>query len=139
MSEATEKGAAAPGQASVVPDVYARYLLAAFPDELGDFAQHEAAMRWEHLTGEREREFWRSLSVAPPPARDDAGTVRHVPTNATWVTWDDGLQPPWHLIDEAVSRLTGGAVKVRACRRDEDEPGRLAVAVYRDLPELEGK
>jgi hypothetical protein len=119
-----------------IPDAYARYVRAIFPPEISP-SLREVAGRWEHLTGEREREFWRSLGTPPPPAREDAGTIRHAPTNATWVTWDEGLQPPWHLVDEAVSRLTGGAVKVRACRRDEDEPGRLAVAVYRDLPELE--
>lgn len=81
------------------------------------------------LTGDRN---------APPPAasRDDAGTIKHVPTGATWVTWDRSEQPPWEAIAEAVARLTHGAVKIR--RADaEDEPDRLAVAVYRDLPEVE--
>ncbi len=69
--------------------------------------------------------------------RDDAGTIKHIPTGATWVTWDQAKQPPWELVAEAVARLTGGAVKIRPCRRDEDEPDRLAVAVYRNLPEDE--
>jgi len=72
----------------------------------------------------------------PKPARDDAGTIKHVLTGATWITWDHRKQPPWELIGEAVARLTYGAVKIRTAA-DEDEPGRLAVAVYRDLPEAE--
>lgn len=126
-----------PGQADEIPDAYARYLLVTFPADLADFAQHETAMRWKHLTGEREREFWRSLDAAQEPhaARGDAGTVKHTPTGATWVTWADGVQPPWEEIAEAVSRLTAGGVKVRAV--SNEDPGRLAVAVYRDLPELE--
>lgn len=62
------------------------------------------------------------------------GTIRHAPTGATWITWPWGQQPPWELVGEAVGRLTDGAVKVRAVRDDADEPGRLTVAVYRDLP-----
>jgi hypothetical protein len=68
--------------------------------------------------------------------RPDAGTTRHIPTGATWITWADGKQPPWNLVAEAVARLTGGGVKIRV-GRDEDELGRLHVAVYRDLPEME--
>jgi hypothetical protein len=81
------------------------------------------------LTGDRD-------APAPVASRDDAGTIKHVPTGATWVTWDHRKQPPWELVAEAVARLTHGAVKIRAAG-DEDEPDRLAVAVYRDLPEVE--
>lgn len=61
------------------------------------------------------------------------GTIRHAPTGATWITWPQGQQPPWELVDETVGRLTHGAVKVKASV-DADDPGRLSVAVYRDLP-----
>lgn len=60
------------------------------------------------------------------------GTIRHAPTGATWITWRQDSQPPWEVIAEAVERLTDGAVKVRAV---EPDPGRLAIAVYRNLPE----
>jgi len=127
---------ASAGQAGDVPSMptgaYGQWFRIVYPKA----SDGTVAQAWRGLPA-AEREFWRSLASPPTPARDDAGTIRHAPTNATWVTWDDGRQPPWHLVDEAVGRLTGGAVKVRACRRDEDEPGRLAVAVYRDLPELE--
>lgn len=48
-----------------VPDAYARYIRAIWPAELDDFAAAEIAGRWEHQTGPREREFWRSLDSAP--------------------------------------------------------------------------
>ena len=56
-----------PGQADEIPDLFARYQLATFPADLQDFAENETAMRWKHLTGEREREFWRSLGAAQEP------------------------------------------------------------------------
>lgn len=68
--------------------------------------------------------------------RAGVGTIRHAPTGATWITWPRGQRPPWELVDEAVGRLTGGAVKVRVpAPGDEDDPDGLTVAVYRDLPE----
>lgn len=75
-----------------------------------------------------------AIAAAKPAQDPRAGTTRHIPTGATWVSWGDDRQPPWKEIAEAVSRLTGGAVKVRPV---ESDPGRLSVAVYRDLPELE--
>lgn len=67
--------AATPGQADDVPDVFARYQLATFPADLDDFARNETAMRWKHLTGPAEREFWRSLDAAQE-ARPAPGTVQ---------------------------------------------------------------
>jgi hypothetical protein len=114
------------------PALYTRW----YRIDVAEATDADVATAWR-MTPAPDREFWRELDAAqgPQPVRDDTGTIRHIPTGATWITWDENRQPPWKQIAEAVASLTNGAVKIRAV--SNDDPGRLAVAVYRELPELE--
>ena len=106
-------------------------------DPLGDRAKYRALAEQDRAWAAELRKViaQQTYAATETAPRDDIGTITHIPTGATWVTWADGQQPPWEKVAESVTRLVGGCVKIRA-GAEEDER-RLYVAVYRDLPELE--